>query len=104
MQAAEVHQLLAGRHRRVQAAFLRHVAPPLPVLRGDPVPVPLQLAGIRHQDTEQDPQQRGLSRTVRPEQTGEHTGRDVDAHPGQGTAVPEGMTDTADLQGSRRSR
>ena len=101
MQAAEVHQLLTGRHRRVEAAFLRHVAPPLPVLRGDPVPVPFQLAGIGHQDTEQDPQQRGLPRTVRPRQAGEHTGRDVDAHPVKGKAVPEGMADTADLKGSR---
>ena len=102
MQTTEVGQLVTRVHCRVQAALLRHVAPPLTIQRGDPVAVPLQVATIGLQDTEQDAQQRGLTRPVGSEQTDEDAGFDIDGDAVQGCPVPESTLTDPNGPGQRR--
>ena len=68
VQAAEVGELLADRHARVEATLLRHVAEPQPLRQPDRLPVPEHLAAVELDEPEDRAHRGRLAGTVRPEE------------------------------------
>ena len=68
VQTAEVGELLADRHPRIEAALLRHVAEPQPLGQPDRPPVPEHLAGVQLDEPEDRAHRRRLPGAVRPEE------------------------------------
>src|ERR1035437_8907082 len=95
--------LVARWHPRIEPALLRHVAPLPAVLLTYWVAVVPNLAAVGAQHPEHDSQQRGLARTVRPKQPGDHPRRDVEAHPGQSGSVAERVCNVVNLEHHRQT-
>ena len=74
VQGAEVGELLAERHPRVEAALLRHVAEPQPLGQTDRPPAPEHLTGVQLDQPEDGAHRRRLSRAVRAQEA-EHATR-----------------------------
>jgi hypothetical protein len=64
VEPSEVLQLVADPHLRIEPAFLRHVAHPLPGLGVDRAAPPADLAGVGLQHAEHDPHGGGLAGAV----------------------------------------
>ena len=76
VQPAEVLDLLADQHARVQAPLLRHVAEPAAVGLADRAPVPADRAGVELGQPEDRAHRGRLARAVRPEEAGHATRAD----------------------------
>jgi hypothetical protein len=93
MQASEVHDLLAGAHRRVEPAFLRHVPPPALVLAPHGPAVEKHRAPQRLDDAEHHPHESRLARAVRSEQSGHQSRLHAEAEVVEDHCVAEAVRD-----------
>ena len=85
VEPAQVHELVAHGHPRVQAALLGHVSELPPILRTDQLSSPPDLATVQVHQPEHRPHGRRLARAVRPEEAhhlpgGDHHGQPVERH------------------------
>ena len=72
VQSAEVCELLAYRHSRVEPTLLRHVSEPKPLGQPDRLPVPENLAGVGPNESEDGTHRSRLPGSVRTEEA-EHS-------------------------------
>ena len=98
MQAAEVDDLLAGRHPGIESALLRHVAPAAPVVPGRAAPVDRDLAAVCVEHSEQHAQQRRLPRPVRAEEPRSTPGATSNGDAVERDPVAERVGDVAELE------
>jgi hypothetical protein len=103
VQSSEMGDLVASWHPWIEAALLGHVAPLPAVLLTHWAAVVPNLAAVGAQHPEHDSQQRGLARTVGPEQPGDHPRRDVEAHPVQSGSVAERVCNVVNLEPHRQA-
>ena len=68
VQAAEVGDLLADRHARIEAALLGHVPEPQPLRQLDRPPVPEQFSGVELDEPEDRAHRGRLPGPVRPQE------------------------------------
>src|SRR5450759_3927706 len=96
--AAEEYQLVQHAHLRVEAALLGHVPEPpsgreveRSISKGDG-------SGVGSQDAHDDPHRGGLAGPVGPDEAGQPTRSDVEAHAIEGHPVTESANDVSDLE------
>jgi hypothetical protein len=89
VQAAQVDELVADGHLRVQAPLLGHVPDPAADLAGQPTAFPGHLARVGGEHAHDDAHRGGLARAVRADEPGHAPGGDVEGHPVEHLPVAE---------------
>ena len=98
VQAAEVGELLADRHPRVEAALLRHVAEAQPLREPDRPSVPEHLAAVELDEPEDRAHRRRLAGPVRAEEAEHPPALDRERAAVERLHRPEPLADVDDAQ------
>ena len=101
VQHAEVLELIARAHLRVEPAFLGHVADPLTDPRVDGLTAPAHRPGIRDEQAAHDPHRRRLAGPVAADEAEQRPGRDREAEAVQGDQVAEGPAQSYEFESVR---
>jgi hypothetical protein len=104
VQPAEVDDLVVHGHRRVEAAFLGHVAEAVADRSGQRPAVEGHLTGVGGQHAEDDPHGGGLAGAVRADEPGQPAARHGERDVLQNRPVPEAAADGIDVQHGGHSR